>query len=102
MGRRALAVGDRVRALVQQTEEDFAGRALHVHAAVGAFGVVQGVDGDIVNVTWEASGTTDICAAEELEPAPWEDLRGRLGLATVVGLALSGLARMLGFATGEA
>lgn len=62
-----MTVGDWVQAIERITEENFAGKALHVHAETGGVGHVLNVESDgWVNVWFERSGTITICHESEL------------------------------------
>lgn len=62
-----MGVGDSVRAAAVITEEDFNGKAIHVHARIDDLGIIRGIDGEWLNVTWSPSGTTTECHESEIE-----------------------------------
>lgn len=52
---------------MESIREAFSGRTF-VHAVAGDLGVIVGVDGDWLTVTWETTGTTTDCHVSELRP----------------------------------
>jgi hypothetical protein len=67
-----MKIGQRVRAVEKLTEENFAGKALHVHAERGDVGEVVHVDQHWVTVRFDGSGTAYSCAPEEVRAAERE------------------------------
>lgn len=61
-----MRIGQRVEALVEMTERDFAGAALHIHARRGDVGEIVDVDRTFITVRFERSGTAYSCTRGEI------------------------------------